>query len=76
MLTGLAFALFYTILGIPIARYADKPTSNRPFIIAGSLAVWSGMTALCGIAQNFWQLAAARVGVASARQAARRPRIR
>jgi MFS family permease len=63
LLTGLAFALFYTILGIPIARYADKPTSNRPFIIAGSLAVWSGMTALCGIAQNFWQLAAARVGV-------------
>ncbi len=63
LLTGLAFALFYTILGVPIARYADKPTTNRPFIIAASLAVWSGMTALCGVAQNFWQLALARVGV-------------
>lgn len=63
LLTGLAFALFYTILGIPLARYADRPTTNRPFLIGGALALWSGMTALCGMAQNFWQLALARVGV-------------
>ena len=63
LLTGLAFALFYTVLGIPIARYADRPTSHRPAIIAVALAVWSGMTALCGLAQNFTQLLLARVGV-------------
>jgi MFS family permease len=61
LLTGLAFALFYTILGIPIARLADF--ANRRNIIAVSLAVWSGMTALSGFAQNFMQLALARVGV-------------
>jgi len=63
LLTGLAFALFYTILGIPLARYADKPTSHRPGLIAGALALWSAMTALCGLAQNFTQLLLARVGV-------------
>jgi MFS family permease len=63
LLTGLAFALFYTILGIPLARFADRPTTNRPFVIGGALALWSGMTALCGLAQNYVQLALARVGV-------------
>lgn len=63
MMTGLAFALFYTILGIPIARWADNPKSNRVGIIAVALAVWSGFTALCGLATNFWQLLLARVGV-------------
>ena len=63
LLTGLAFALFYTLLGIPIARYADNSSTNRVGLISISLAVWSAMTALCGLAQNFAQLALARVGV-------------
>jgi predicted MFS family arabinose efflux permease len=63
LLTGLAFALFYTLLGIPIARYADNSNTNRVGLISISLAIWSGMTALCGVANNFAQLALARVGV-------------
>ena len=62
LLGGIAFALFYTTFGIPIARLAD--THNRRNIIAVCLAVWSAMTAVCGLAQNFWQLLLARVGVA------------
>jgi MFS family permease len=61
ILTGLSFALFYVSLGIPIARLADR--GNRKLIIGVSLAVWSIFTALCGMAQNFWHLALARVGV-------------
>ena len=45
LMTGLAFALFYTVLGIPIARYADRPTTSRPKVIALALAIWSAMTA-------------------------------
>ncbi|KAA0697026.1 MFS transporter [Halopseudomonas laoshanensis] len=60
-LSGIAFALFYATLGIPIAVWADR--SNRRNIIAWSIGIWSLMTAVCGLAQNFWQLAAARVGV-------------
>jgi len=60
-LTGIAFAIFYTFLGIPIARWADRGV--RRTIIALGLAVWSGMTALTGLAQNFTQLALARIGV-------------
>lgn len=63
MMTGLAFALFYTVLGIPIARLADRPGTSRPKLIAAALAMWSVMTALCGVAQNFWQLLLARIGV-------------
>ncbi|AKM06958.1 spinster family MFS transporter [Pelagerythrobacter marensis] len=63
LMTGLAFALFYTALGLPIARYADRPTTNRPRLIAIALATWSAMTALCGVAQNFAQLLLARIGV-------------
>ena len=63
LMTGLAFALFYTVLGIPIARFADRPTTNRPRLIAVALGLWSAMTALCGLAQNFWQLLLARIGV-------------
>lgn len=63
MMTGLAFALFYTLLGIPIARYADAPRSNRVGLISLSLAVWSGMTVLCGLAQTYGQLVLARIGV-------------
>ena len=61
LLSGTAFAMFYIILGIPVARYADR--HNRRNLIALAVAVWSGMTALCGVAANFWHLALARVGV-------------
>jgi len=61
LLTGTAFALFYVILGIPIARLADRV--NRRNLIALAVAVWSGMTALSGFAANIWQLTLARVGV-------------
>ena len=60
-LTGIAFALFYTFAGVPIARWADRGT--RRTIMALGLAVWSGMTALTGLAQSFTQLALARIGV-------------
>ncbi|MBX7481302.1 spinster family MFS transporter [Qipengyuania qiaonensis] len=63
LMTGLAFALFYTVLGLPIARFSDRPSTNRPWLIGGALAIWSAMTALCGLAQNFIQLLLARIGV-------------
>ena len=63
VLTGLAFALFYTAMGVPIARIADNPHTNRATVIAVSLAIWSAMTALCGLAQNFSHLLLARFGV-------------
>ncbi len=58
---GLWFALFYTFLGIPIARFADK--GDRPWIITASLAIWSGFTLLAGAAWNFTVLAISRMGV-------------
>lgn len=61
LLSGIAFALFYTILGIPIARLADR--SNRRNIIAIALTAWSAMTVVSGMAQNFIQLLFARMGV-------------
>jgi MFS family permease len=63
LLAGPAFAVFYALLGIPIARYADKDGTNRVRLIALALAVWSAMTAVCGLAQNFVQLLFARIGV-------------
>lgn len=63
LLAGPAFAVFYALLGLPIARYADRIGTNRVTLIAISLAIWSGMTALCGFAQNFTQLLFARIGV-------------
>jgi len=61
LLTGTAFALFYVTLGIPIAQVADK--WNRRNLVAAALAIWSGMTALSGLAVNIWQLTLARIGV-------------
>lgn len=60
-LGGPAFAILYTFLGIPIARLAER--RNRVTIISVAIAIWSGMTALCGLAANFWQLLLARIGV-------------
>ena len=61
VLSGLAFAVLYSTLGVPIARAADR--RNRVTIIALSIAVWSGFTALTGFARNFWHLLIARIGV-------------
>ena len=63
LLAGPAFAVFYALLGIPIARYADKEGTNRVHLISLALAIWSAMTAVCGLAQNFVQLLFARIGV-------------
>ncbi len=61
LMGGLAFALFYTGLGIPIAMLADR--YSRTWIMTFALAFWSAMTAVCGLATNFWQLFLARMGV-------------
>lgn len=61
LLIGLAFAAFYTLLGIPIARLADR--HSRRVIIAAGITIWCFMTALCGLARNYTQLFFARVGV-------------
>ncbi|GMR14730.1 MAG: MFS transporter [Gammaproteobacteria bacterium] len=61
LMGGLAFALFYTGLGIPIAMLADR--YSRTWIMTVALAVWSALTAISGLATNFWQLFAARLGV-------------
>ena len=61
LLSGFAFAAFYATLGIPIAKYADR--GNRRNLISLSLAIWSLMTALSGLAQNFLHLLLARIGV-------------
>jgi MFS family permease len=62
LLTGIAFALFYSVMGIPIARWADR--GNRVAIISVTTALWSAMVALCGAATSFLQLLLIRVGVA------------
>ncbi len=61
LLTGFAFAVFYVVAGIPIARWADR--SNRRNIVALSLFAWSFMTAISGFVQNYLHLLLARVGV-------------
>jgi MFS family permease len=62
LLSGIAFALFYSTMGIPIARWADR--GNRVTIISLTTALWSAAVALCGSATSFMQLLAIRVGVA------------
>lgn len=61
LLQGIAFALFYTLMGLPIGRLVDE--GSRVRIIAIGVSVWSLMTGLCGLAQNYWQLFVARMGV-------------
>ena len=58
---GLAFALLYSLLGVPLSYLADR--TSRSGVIAGSLALWSAFTALCGTATGFVQLLAYRLGV-------------
>jgi MFS family permease len=61
LLAGLAFAVFYAVMGLPLARIADS--KSRRILIAVGISVWSLMTAMCGLAQGFWTLFLARVGV-------------
>lgn len=60
-LGGIAFAMLYSTLAIPLAVIADR--TNRSWVITISLTVWSGFTALCGFATSFWQLFLFRLGV-------------
>jgi MFS family permease len=70
-LSGLAFAISYSIFGIPIARMAD--TGVRRSIIAAGLAVWSVMTALTGAGRSFFEILLARIGVGAGESAAGPP---
>lgn len=60
-IAGLAFAILYSVLGVPLAMLADRTSRSR--VIAGALVTWSTFTALCGTAANFWQLFIFRLGV-------------
>ncbi len=61
IMSGISFALIYTIMAIPIARLAEY--RHRPYIIATAVTVWCGFTALCAAAQSFVQLCLCRFGV-------------
>lgn len=61
LLQGLAFGIFYTTLGIPMGRIADR--SNRRNLVMVGILCWTIMTSLCAAARNFWSLFAARMGV-------------
>jgi MFS family permease len=61
LLSGLAFALFYATLGIPVARLADR--WSRRNVLAISMTTWSAVTALCATATGFWHLLILRIGV-------------
>ena len=61
LLSGLAFALFYATLGIPVARLADR--WSRRNVLAISMTTWSAVTALCATATGFWHLLLLRIGV-------------
>ena len=61
LLQGLAFAIFYTLMGLPIGRMVDR--SHRVRIISAGVFVWSLMTAFCGLAKAYWQLFIFRMGV-------------
>jgi len=61
LLTGLSFALFYAIMGVPAAMLADRV--NRVRLVAAACLVWSVFTGACAFAGSFWQLALARFGV-------------
>lgn len=61
LLSGIVFAAFYTLFGVPVGWIADR--ASRVRIISFACAIWSLFTVLCGLATNFWQLALARMGV-------------
>lgn len=61
LLSGLSFALLYSVMGLPIARFADR--GDRRILMTIAISVWSGMTVLCAAATSYWQLLLARIGV-------------
>ncbi len=61
LLYGLSFTMFYVLVGIPVARLADR--ANRRNIVAAAIFIWSLATALCGLARSFGMLFIARIGV-------------
>lgn len=61
LLHGLAFSIFYAVMGLPLARLADR--YSRPFIISAGILVWSLATAICGLSKNFLHMFLARIGV-------------
>ncbi|MBV1917028.1 MAG: MFS transporter [Sphingomonadaceae bacterium] len=61
LLGGIAFAVLYSTLAVPLSSLADR--TSRSWVITLSLVAWSGFTALCGFAQNFWHIFLARLGV-------------
>jgi MFS family permease len=61
LLTGIAFALFYAVMGIPIARWADR--GNRVIVISLTLALWSAAVMVCGAAASFVHLLLIRIGI-------------
>jgi MFS family permease len=61
LLQGLAFGIFYTLMGLPLGRIAD--TRSRRNLIATGVVFWSFFTSLCSVAHSFWSLFAARMGV-------------
>ena len=61
LLQGLAFAVFYSLMGLPLARIADA--FNRKYLILAGVTLWSLMTALCGVAKGYGQIFLARMGV-------------
>ena len=61
LLQGLSFALFYTIMGLPLGRLAD--TRSRRNLIAAGVVVWSLFTSACSVAKSFWSLFFTRIGV-------------
>jgi MFS family permease len=64
LLTGFSFAMFYSLMGLPVARYVDRPRANRPAVIGACVAIWSAMTMLSGIVMSYGQLLVARALVA------------
>lgn len=63
LLSGMAFVLFYVAMGVPLAAVADR--WNRRSLVTVGIVVWTTMTALCGLANSYWTLLAARIGVAA-----------
>lgn len=62
LLTGIGFALTYSVVGISVGRLADR--ASRPLIIAGSVGIWSLFTGLSSLVQTFGQILLCRIGVA------------
>ena len=61
LLSGFAFALFYSLVGLPLSNFADR--SDRKWLLTAAMTLWSFFTALCGVVGNFWQLMLCRMGV-------------